>query len=207
MDVHLVAIVGGSGSGKTWLAGRLLEEFGDIAGRISLDDFYRDLSHLPAEDRERTDFDRPDAIDWPLFRRCLAAVRAGEATGLPVYDFATHTRRPMAREWRPRRLVLVEGLWLLRPAGMRRLYSASVFVECPEHVRLARRIARDAAERGRSVRSVRSRFERQVAPMHDRFVAGQARTADLRVGSPVPPAAMAALIARLQALSASEVPE
>ncbi|MEI6356395.1 MAG: STAS domain-containing protein [Verrucomicrobiota bacterium] len=75
MDVHRIAIVGGSGSGKTWLAGRLLEEFGDSAERIWLDDFYRDVSHLPAGDRVRTHFGRPDAIDWPLFQRCLTAVR------------------------------------------------------------------------------------------------------------------------------------
>ena len=149
MNVHLIAIVGGSGSGKTWLAGRLLEEFGDKAGRISLDDFYRDLAHLPEAERAGVNFDDPEAIDWPLFRRATARLRAGETVELPAYDFAAHARRPGTRPWHPRPLVLVDGLWLLHETDLRAIYSLSVFLECPEEVRLARRSERDARERGR----------------------------------------------------------
>ncbi len=187
MEVHLIAIVGGSGSGKTWLAQRLLEEFGNDAARLSLDDFYRDLSHLPTDEHDRTNFDHPNAIDWPLFRRSISSIRRGEATELPMYDFPTHTRRAEAKTWKPRRLVLLDGLWLLRRAELRQLYSRSVFVECVEHLRLERRMERDQRERGRSARSVRAQFEKHVAPMHNRFVARQMRHADLVVQSPTSP--------------------
>ena len=185
MNSHLIAIVGGSGSGKSWLTQRLAEEFGEDAGQLSLDDFYRDLSHLKPEEREETNFDHPSAIDWPLFHGCISRIGRGEAVALPSYDFGTHTRHQAAKWWEPRPLVLIEGLWLLHDLGLRRLYAMSVFVDCPEHVRLERRLERDQRERGRSARSVRAQFERQVAPMHDRYVNGQAQHADMVMESPV----------------------
>ena len=196
MNSHLIAIVGGSGSGKSWLAQSLAEQFGEDAGRLALDDFYRDLSHLRPEERDQTNFDHPSAIDWPLFHRVMTSIWSGQATALPSYDFATHTRRATAKNWQPRRLVLIEGLWLLRYPDLRRLYSMSVFVECPERVRLERRLERDQRERGRSAQSVRAQFDQQVAPMHDRFVTRQARHADFLLKSPVSHTQLAQLSAR-----------
>ena len=66
----LIALVGGSGAGKSWLADRLCQEFGDEATSLSLDDFYCDLSHLMPSEREKINFDHPDAIDWPVFLFC-----------------------------------------------------------------------------------------------------------------------------------------
>lgn len=179
--MHLIAIVGGSGSGKSWLSSRLQEQFGEDATRLSLDDFYRDFSHLPAVERSQLNFDDPEAIDWPLFRHSLSRVRCGQPIELPDYDYGTHTRRPDATPWQPRPLVLMDGLWLLRESDLRALYSLSVFVECPEKLRFARRLKRDRRERGRSARSVGAQFRRHVAPMHDRFVAPQVQHADLVV--------------------------
>jgi len=196
MNGHLFAIVGGSGSGKSWLARRLADEFGDEAGLLSLDDFYRDLSHLNPEERDQTNFDHPSAIDWPLFHDVLSRIWSGQPATLPSYDFSTHTRRPAMRNWKPRRIVLIEGLWLLRYPELRRLYSMSVFVECPEHVRLERRLERDQRERGRSAQSVRAQFDQQVAPMHDRFVTRQAQHADFLMESPVSQAQLTKLSAR-----------
>src|SRR4026208_2252253 len=89
---RLIAIVGGSGAGKTWLADRLQQACGNGAGRLSLDDFYRDRSHLSPARRATIHFDSPRAIDWPLVMQVLRACRAGQLTGLPRYSFATHTR-------------------------------------------------------------------------------------------------------------------
>ena len=183
MNVHLIAIVGGSGSGKTWLGARLQEQFGEDAAGLSLDHFYRDLSHLPEAERNAVNFDDPAAIDWPLFRHSVSRIRCGQPIELPDYDYGTHTRRPAANTWHPRRLVLLDGLWLLRESDLRALYSLSVFVECPEEVRLARRLKRDQHERCRSAQAVRAQFRRHVAPMHDRFVAPQVQHADLVVYS------------------------
>lgn len=180
-DVHLVAIVGGSGAGKTWLARRLKRRLGQEAGVLSLDDFYRDLSGLPLRQRARANFDHPDAIEWALFQECLEGIQRGEQVRLPRYDFATHTRRLRPRLWRPRRVVLVDGLWLLHRPDLRRRHSWSVFVDCPAALRLSRRLERDQHERGRSRASILRQFRRQVGPMHDRFVEPQKRWADLVV--------------------------
>ncbi len=185
MTVHLIAIVGGSGSGKTWLARRLKRRLGRDVGLISLDDFYRDLSALPKRERDRRNFDDPAAIEWSLFLETLARIKRGAPAAIPRYDFATHTRRQQARAWKPKPIVLLDGLWLLRESRARRLYSLSLFVDAPAEVRLQRRIARDQKERGRSRSSVLRQFREHVEPMHRRFVASQARHADRVVNSDV----------------------
>lgn len=173
--------MGGSGSGKTWLARKLQKALGPRGAVLSLDDFYRDLSHLTTAEREHVNFDNPGAIDWETFAGALGKIRKGVETWLPEYDFTTHTRRKEPRGWRSVPVVLIDGLWLLHRPGLRRLYDLSVYLDCPESLRLRRRLRRDQRERGRSRASILSQFRRQVAPMHDRFVAPQADHADLRL--------------------------
>ena len=185
MTVHLIAIVGGSGSGKTWLARRLKRRLGRDAEMISLDDFYRDLSALPRTKRDRRNFDDPAAIEWPLFIKTLARIQRGEPAAIPRYDFATHTRRAQPRRWKPKPIVLLDGLWLLREARARRLYSLSIYVDALAEVRLRRRVARDQQERGRSRASVLRQFREHVEPMHRQFVAPQRRCADIVLSAPL----------------------
>jgi uridine kinase len=198
MIVQFIAITGGSGSGKSWLARRLQRRLGRRAGILALDDFYRDRSALPPRQRRAFNFDHPAAIDWPLFRRCLEAIRRGETVPLPRYDFATHARQSRPRIWRARPVVLLDGLWLLHRPALRRLCALSVFVDCPENVRFERRLARDQRERGRSRASVRRQWRAQVRPMHERFVAPQARRADVVLNEDVTAAVVAGLTARIR---------
>lgn len=181
---RLIAIVGGSGSGKSWLADRLQDVLGDRAGRLSLDHFYRDRSHLPAGRRARLNFDHPDAIEWSRFDEVLEAMAEGRPASVPQYDFSTHCRR----EDRPPELagpiMLIDGLWLLHRARIRRRFDLSIFLECTEEERLRRRLVRDVAERGRDADSVRRQFAGSVAPMHERTVAPQMRRADLVLPQP-----------------------
>ncbi len=175
----LIAIVGGSGAGKTWLADKFQNALGADAARLSLDDFYKDLSHLPPSQRDRVNFDEPDAIDWPLVQTALLGCSAGRATPTPQYDFATHTRLPHARRFVPAPLVLVEGLWLMWMPGVWHMFDLKIFLDCPAQLRLERRLARDVDARGRTSYSVRKQFWETVAPMHDRHVAPQARWSDI----------------------------
>ena len=181
---RLVAIVGGSGAGKTWLTDHLQRSVGDGVGRLSLDNFYRDRSRLSAGLRQRINYDHPRAIDWPLVEKALKACRAGRSFRVPRYDFVTHTRQASREMFRPRPLNIVEGLWLLLRPSIRSLFTLRVFVDCPVRVRLARRLARDAAERGRSRDSVRKQFWETVSPMHERYVVPQARWAHVVLESP-----------------------
>ena len=184
--VLLIAVAGGSGSGKTWLAWQLRCRLRTHAAILSLDDFYRDLAHLPLQERAKRNFDAPGAIDWPLLRSCLEAIRRGEPVWLPCYDFSTHTRRPRPRRWRPRRIVLIEGLWPWWRREMKPLYALKVFRAGPESVRFARRFQRDVEERARTSESVQTQWKKQVQPMYARYVRPQLRSADVTLPHDLP---------------------
>lgn len=177
----LVAIVGGSGSGKTWLAEKLCAALGRRAARLSLDDFYRDRSHLPVGRRGRINFDHPRAIDWVAFARVAEACLAGKPVRVPSYNFETHSRRAKPRLFHPKPITLVDGLWLLHRRKLRRLFGVSIFLKCSQTTRLRRRLARDLLSRGRAAASVRAQFRLTVAPMHTQHVAPQARWAQMVV--------------------------
>lgn len=183
--VRFIAIVGGSGSGKTWLARRLKRRFGQLAGILTLDDFYADLSHLPTGRRARHNFDDPGAIEWKLFQKSLQTLLVGLEVALPRYDFTTHTRKTQTRLWHPRPIVILDGLWLLHRPALRRIYALSIYVDCPESLRLQRRLQRDQEERGRTRASIVRQFKSQVAPMHNRYVEPQKKQADLVLSSPL----------------------
>src|SRR4026207_312714 len=123
-----IAIIGGSGAGKSWLAERLQQCFGTNCARISLDNFYRDRSHLVASKRERINFDHPRAIDWARVAQFLRDARAGRTTFIPQYDFKTHTRIG-PQLWGPKPVVIFEGLWLLTRAAVRRHFDLSIFLD------------------------------------------------------------------------------
>src|SRR5215475_2894614 len=116
----MVAIVGGSGAGKSWLAERLQRSFKASARRLSLDDFYLDRSHLPPARRASLNFDNPGAIDWDCFETALQKLASGKPARVPLYDFETHSRVPRNRIFKPKPILLVEGLWLLRRRSVRR---------------------------------------------------------------------------------------
>ncbi len=175
----LVAIVGGSGSGKSRLTEKLVKALGAKAARLSLDDFYLDRSPLAPARRAAINFDHPRAIDWPRFERVLRACLAGRTARVPCYDFKTHCRLPRASILQPNPIILVDGLWLWRRPGLRRLFTMRIFLNCSIRTRLKRRMARDRRLRGRTPASVKAQFWKTVEPMHRRFVEPQKRWADL----------------------------
>ena len=182
--VH-IAVVGGSGSGKTWLAEKLAAALAPRAARLTLDDFYRDLSTMPLAERETVNFDDPAAIDWEQLRAVIGAMRAGEKLDLPVYDFATHTRKPEPRYFSPPPVVIWDGLWLLHPDWLRAQFALTIFVECGADERFRRRAERDVRERGRTPESVRRQFFNHVEPMHEKFVEPQRAQATVVLNSPI----------------------
>jgi uridine kinase len=181
----LVAIVGGSGAGKSWLADELQKVLGRQAARISLDDFYRDRSHLPPGRRARINFDHPRAIDWGQLEKVLGDCLAGRTTQLPQYDFNNHTRRTATQILRPVPIILMDGLWLLRRPKLRQVFGLSIFIDCPAKTRLGRRVERDLKSRGRSHASVHHQFWKTVEPMHRQYVTPQARRAEIHLKAPI----------------------
>jgi len=173
----LIAIVGGSGAGKSFLAQKLADALAPNAARISLDDFYLDRSHLPPGRRAKLNFDHPRAIDWTTFARVLKNLREGCEARVPVYDFATHSRTSRERRVKPKRYIIVEGLWLLHRPALRRLFDSTIFLECSLALRRRRRLARDLKSRSRTRESVLAQLRSKVEPMHRLYVAPQARWA------------------------------
>jgi uridine kinase len=175
----LVAIVGGSGAGKTWLAKKLHAALAPHAARVSLDDFYRDRSHLHPAKRSRMNFDHPRAIDWCVVEKVLNDLRAGSETRLPRYDFRTHCRLADQILVTPRPIVIMDGLWLLRRSSLRRVFALKIFIECPARTRRRRRLSRDLRSRGRTQSSILEQMRKTVEPMYARFVAPQQKWADV----------------------------
>jgi uridine kinase len=202
--VVLVAIAGGSGSGKTWLAAALRRRLPRQAGLISLDDFYRDLSHLPLARRAQTNFDAPAAIDWRQFEISLRAIAAGEAPVLPCYDFTTHTRAPRTRRWRRRPVVFIEGLWPWVKPELRELFSLRIYRAVETDLRFTRRLRRDIKHRGRQADDVARQWAAQVEPMHARHVAPQQATADVVLRGEIAAAELDELARRIAALAPAD---
>ncbi len=176
----VIGIAGGSGSGKTTVLRRILERFGP--GRIALldhDAYYRDLAHLPFDERARFNFDHPDALDTGLMGRHLDALLAGEPAEKPTYDFATHSRRAETERVEPRPVVIVEGILVLGEPALRERMDIKLYVDAPDDLRLIRRIERDLHERGRSLEAVLEQYRRTVRPMHMQFVEPSKRHADV----------------------------
>jgi uridine kinase len=166
----VLAIAGGSCSGKTTLSDQLIAALGpDRSTIIRTDNYYRaDL--LESSGDAGANFDVPGALDFALLQANLLDLKAGRAVEGPLWDFVTRTRRVETIRYDPRPVIVVEGIFALHPRELHDLYDHSCFIECPEDIRLDRRIVRDIAERGRTEWSVREQFAAQVAPMHDEFV-------------------------------------
>ena len=166
-----VGIAGGSGSGKSALSRALAGALGPArVGTLSYDAYYRDRSDLPAAERAALNYDVPEALDTELFLTHLAALRAGRPVQPPRYCFSTHRRIGVEEPVEPRPFMLVEGILLLHDPRARALLDLSIFLDVPDAVRLARRMARDVTERGRTRRSVLSQYEATVRGAHAHYV-------------------------------------
>ena len=146
---------------------------------MSLDWYYKDLSHLSPTDRARVNFDHPDALDVHLFTCQMRQFKAGKTIETPIYDLATHTRRPETRTLHHTSIVLVEGILLLSLDSVRSLLDLKVFVDAPADIRFIRRLERDIKERGRTVDSVIQQHLATVRPMHFAFVEPSKGFADM----------------------------
>lgn len=185
MDVVVLGICGGSGSGKSTLATACVTHHDDDAVAVlPFDAYYRDLAGRPEAERRAVNFDHPDALDVELYCAHLDALRAGHAVGMPVYDFASHTRTGETVRIEPASLVVAEGILLLSIDGVADRLDYSVFLDVPHEVRFERRLARDTVERGRDIADVHRQFDDSVAPMHERFVQPYGHRADVVYSHP-----------------------
>lgn len=176
----IIGICGGTGSGKTTVANRILESVSaSQVVFIQQDSYYRNLKDLPLDYRQVANFDHPDALDNDLLVQHVRKLKAGEPIELPIYDFKTHTRLNETRLLQPKPIVIVEGILIFAESRLLEQMDIKVFVDTPDDIRFIRRLGRDLAERGRTLESVIEQYIATVRPMHMQFVEPSKRYADV----------------------------
>jgi uridine kinase len=174
-----VGVAGGSASGKTSVAKKIVEALGGRAVLLDLDAYYRDLSDLPFEERRVFNFDHPDAFDFALLEKQLDQLLAGRAIDKPTYSFTEHTRLPLTVRLKPAPVVVLEGILILDRKSLRDRCQMKIYVDTDDDVRLIRRLTRDIKERGRTLDTVVEQYFKSVRPMHHGFVEPSKRFADM----------------------------
>ena len=176
----VIGIAGGTGSGKTTVARAIHDRVGkDRIEWISHDSYYRNFEGLSPEERHHINFDHPDSLESELLARHLDVLVKGAAVEVPLYDFATHSRKAETQRVEPRKVIIVEGILVLYEPELRKRIDIKLFVDTPADIRFVRRLMRDIKTRGRSVESVIEQYVTTVRPMHEEFVEPSKRHADL----------------------------
>jgi len=176
----IIGIAGGTGSGKTTVARAIYDRVGpDRIEWIAHDSYYRNFDALAPEERAKINFDHPDSLESELLMRHLDALCKGSSVEVPVYDFATHSRKTATQRVEPRRVIIVEGILVLAEPELRKRIDIKLFVDTPADIRFVRRLTRDIESRGRSLPSVVQQYLDTVRPMHEEFVEPSKRYADL----------------------------
>lgn len=175
-----IAVAGGTGSGKTTIANALIERIGiDNIAYLPHDAYYKDMSHLDANQRKAINFDHPDSLDTALMVEHIKRLQASEPVEIPIYDFTTDSRTNQTLTVQPNPIILVEGILIFWEAELRKLFDIKIFVDTDADIRFIRRLKRDIVERGRTVESVIDRYLDTVRPMHQEFVEPSRRYADV----------------------------
>ncbi|HEV8253169.1 MAG TPA: uridine kinase [Vicinamibacteria bacterium] len=198
----VVGFAGGTGSGKTSFAQKVLERVGaDRCVTIAQDAYYKDGSQLTADARAAINYDHPDAFDTSLLVQDLRDLKAGRPAPHLTYDHATYSRRVMPDPLAPRPVIILEGILILAEEPLRRLIDIKLFIDTDPDVRILRRLRRDLKERGRTFESVERQYLASVRPMHLEFVEPSKRYADLIVPEGAENAvALEAVASRIQAM-------
>ncbi len=181
MDILVIGIAGGTGSGKTTLTNRLKERFGKDISVISHDNYYRSQDDISFEERVKTNYDHPDSFETDLLIKHLKQLKNGHSIECPVYSFSEHTRTKDTRKIDPTKVIIVEGILIFQNPELLNMLDIRIFVDTDPDVRILRRILRDVKERGRSLDSVVTQYLATVKPMHEQFVEPSKRNADIIV--------------------------
>lgn len=176
----VIAIAGGTGSGKTTVANVILKRAGaQHIAYLPHDAYYKDLADLPPAQREQINFDHPNSLDTELVIQHLQQLKANRSIDLPVYDFKTHTRTSDTTPVNPQPIIIVEGILIFVEPRLRELFDVKIYVDTDPDIRFIRRLQRDIAERGRTMKSVIHQYLTTVRPMHQEFVEPSKRHADV----------------------------
>ena len=176
----IIGVAGGTASGKTTVSNKILEAVGrERLAYLEHDAYYRDLSHLPLEERQQFNFDHPDSLENELLIAHLEELRQGRAVDVPIYDFARYVRTNKLRRVEPQGVIMVEGILIFVDKRLRDMMDIKIYVDTDADLRFIRRLQRDVLERGRTVDHVIGQYLATVRPMHMEFVEPSKRYADV----------------------------
>jgi uridine kinase len=176
----IIGIGGGTGSGKTTVVRKIIESLPDNSvAVIPQDSYYNDQSSLPLEVRKQTNFDHPDAFEWPLLAKQIEELRNGHSIEQPTYSYITCTRLEETVHVEPKDVIIVEGIMALYDKNLRNLMDLKIFVDAGADERLLRVIQRDIAERGHPLDMLISKYRNVLKPMHDEFIEPTKQFADI----------------------------
>lgn len=179
MDIMVIGIAGGTGSGKTTITKKLVQRFGGDVSVIYHDNYYKAHHNMPYEERAKLNYDHPDSFDTDILIEDLKQLRAGHSIKCPVYDYSIPDRTDRTITVRPARVIIVEGILIFQSRELCDLMDIKIFVDTDADVRILRRIVRDVRDRGRSLDSVVNQYLTTVKPMHEQFVEPSKRNADI----------------------------
>ena len=179
IEPKIVAIAGGSASGKSTIVKIIAEKFKDDLVVVGHDNYYRAHDDIDFEERKLLNYDHPQAFDTDLFCEDLKKLLAGLEIDMPLYDYKIHTRSKETIKLRAKKIILIEGILVLYDKKIRELTDTKVFVDADSDIRLKRRILRDTVERGRSLESCLTQYIEQVKPMHEKYVEPSKKYADI----------------------------
>lgn len=184
MKITFIAVAGPSGSGKTTIAREIQKHYGDDRClTISSDNYYNDLSHLSQKARDNINFDHPDSLDFEHLAQHLQQLKQGKSINMPIYDFATHVRQQQTVRISPQPIIILEGILILHPSCLTRLYDTKIFVDADTDLCLVRRLRRDITERGRNMENILTQYTEHVKPMFHAFVEPCKASADLVINT------------------------
>ena len=178
----VIGIAGGSGSGKTTVVRAITKQLQGRVVVIPQDSYYKDSSHLPPEERQKINFDHPDAIDWKLLCQQIRELKQGNTIEQPVYSYITCSRsKTETVTVEPAEVIIIEGILIFTCKELRDQMNIKIFVDADDDDRLMRIIIRDTAERGRSIETAIAHYCETVKPMHLQFIEPSKRYANIIV--------------------------
>ena len=176
----IIGIAGGTGSGKTTVVKKIVETLPvNTVAVIPQDSYYNAQWDVPEELRKKTNFDHPDAFEWPLLAHQIEELRKGNAIEQPTYSYITCTRQQETVHVEPHDVIIVEGIMALYDKRLRELMDLKIFVDAEPDERLLRVIERDIAERGHSLEMLIDKYRNVLKPMHDEFIEPTKQYADI----------------------------
>lgn len=197
-SVYVIGIAGGSGSGKSTFAARLMQAFPDSVSLVSCDNYYKAHDDIPLEERRLLNYDAPEALEFDLMVSHLQALKRGEAVDCPVYDFTLHNRSDKVVRIDPRPVIIVDGILILSDPALRETFDLKIYVETDADERILRRARRDMEVRGRKIDDIMAQYLNTVKPMHETHVEPSKKHADLILNGGLNPVALEVVESRVR---------